>query len=386
MSVRIVAIAILVVAVAGTAGTAIAIGTSGVTDAAAADADSDIAGQVAHYLSPSEIDRNVAGEELSGETPPDRTDSEEQHWEKTGVRERVGPRGSSQNVPFLPNSTESVVEDTSGDGYPDRLLEDASPLASHDPDPDRRNVFVEVDYMEGCDPQPAVEQTIEAFAEAPVENPDGSTGIDLHVTIGEEIPRAALVTPTESQLQTPSAVDYREQTFQRDGLGYHYMVFVHNAGPIDGFRHDGDADISVVECDSGDTFMHELGHTLGIDSSVPVVDAHDVPHDKYPSTMNYDRPDDHFDFSTGDASGIDHDDWGVIEESMSDNVPPVDTLKRSYFDGTGVLVTEHSYPETSSGADEGAAPTDADATDASSSDDERRDDCDSDTAGDDRDE
>ena len=71
--------------------------------------------------------------------------------------------------------------DTDGDGYPDgmevrcaRSLPDADPL--------RTDIYVEVDAAEPEMLSADVRRSIrETFVDAPVSNPDGSTGIDIHL-------------------------------------------------------------------------------------------------------------------------------------------------------------------------------------------------------------
>lgn len=320
MGARLVGAVLVAVLIAGTAGTAIALASGGFSDPSTPVSDQSVPEHVEHFLSPSDVDQHVDG------TPVDVTQSDDR------------PDDSLDSiVPATEDADADIVvavdqlNDTVGDGYPDAVLESVPPLAEHDPDPQRHNVFVEVDYMEGCDPSGAIEQTEEAFANAPVENPDGSTGIDFHVTRGKELPRSAVVTPRDTDLVSPPADAYNHQAFDRDGFGFHYVVFAHNAGPAAGFRADAETDTMVVECGSGDSFMHELGHALGISHEVPVVDSHDVDFEEYPSTMNYDRPDGFYGFSNGTASDIDHDDWGTIEAEMASYRPPLDRVNRSAF-------------------------------------------------------
>jgi hypothetical protein len=71
--------------------------------------------------------------------------------------------------------------DTNNDGVIDVLLPGADPL-HHD-------LFVEADYLEASDhthapTEEAIKRVVAAYANAPIANPDGTTGIQLHVDVG----------------------------------------------------------------------------------------------------------------------------------------------------------------------------------------------------------
>ena len=122
----------------------------------------------------------------------------------------------------LPELGTDFETDASGDGIPDLLIERIADNEDVDEvNPYRKNVFVEVDHVEGV----AVEETLSfarsAFADAPVENLDGSTGIDVHVVVDEPIPDAGTA---------PSVpVDYhfgrdRTSVFERRHRGFRHLV------------------------------------------------------------------------------------------------------------------------------------------------------------------
>jgi hypothetical protein len=91
------------------------------------------------------------------------------------------------------------LADADGDGIPDCWEEEGIPVEAEDgalvsyrlpgADPDRKDLYVELDHMAGFAPEPgALEDVVGAFAAAPVGNPDGSTGIALHVEVDDEMP------------------------------------------------------------------------------------------------------------------------------------------------------------------------------------------------------
>lgn len=83
------------------------------------------------------------------------------------------------------------TSDTSGDGIPDAWLvagetPDGAPLPGGDPC--RMNLYLQVAYTgEAGLPPGVLEETVRGFAEMPVRNPDGTTGIDLHVMEGPRL-------------------------------------------------------------------------------------------------------------------------------------------------------------------------------------------------------
>ena len=82
--------------------------------------------------------------------------------------------------------TNATNPDTDGDGLPDGAEVNSEALSESDPL--RKDVFVEVDYMQSYKPREETMNLVEeAYEEAPIENPDGSTGISLHIILDESI-------------------------------------------------------------------------------------------------------------------------------------------------------------------------------------------------------
>jgi hypothetical protein len=199
--------------------------------------------------------------------------------------------------------------DIDGDGVIDLDLPalGASPL--------HKDIFLEIDFMaqpEVCvfnrcrqighnhQPEPeALARVIEAFARAPVDNPDGTTGIRLHIDAGPESffdlasrvkwadrSRSDLL-PHDDQLGSFSDGIYdwtefdqiKETHFSAERRPvFHYAVFAHFLGDSDlsgASRSIPGSDFIVslgafakkvgsVREQAG-TLMHELGHNLGLD-------------------------------------------------------------------------------------------------------------------------
>lgn len=246
-----------------------------------------------------------------------------------------------------------VIDDADGDGLSD-LWETAGvdidndgtvDLALHEApynaNPDRRDLFVEMDYMT-CELPPATcsaddltshapqagvaADVVQAFSDAPVDNPDGSTGITLHLLVDEPVPEISLVkwfpssandyddvedikagpagpcngafgtaaerssTNCEKLLKAKAQV-YRwglfghlyEENYGSSGIaeypGNDFLVTV--GGLADSWTQ---AAGSLGAAESG-TVLHELGHTLGLGHGGPSNDVNCKPN--YLSVMNY---------------------------------------------------------------------------------------------------
>jgi hypothetical protein len=191
--------------------------------------------------------------------------------------------------PFLP--------DTDGDSIPDGWEvngHDWVDYPSMGADPLRKNMFVECDYMQGQKPlDAAIQDVVDAFADAPVSNPDGSTGIDLHVEIDRQVTRDTNLSPVWTEFDAIKNTNFSS----RRRKAFHYCVFAvnYNGGGSSGISRGIQAADFVVSLGSftggvgtrqqqAGTFMHELGHNLGLRHG-----GSDNTHRKpnYLSVMNY---------------------------------------------------------------------------------------------------
>ena len=162
-------------------------------------------------------------------------------------------------------------------------------LQAFDADWEHKDIFVEIDYMGssgGHDHRPdqtAINSVVRAFRDAPVTNPDNVQGINLHVMIDEELEHVDEITfdefrtkikkenfGTEDDRSDPNVIAAKKMVF-------HYCLFAHNqtGGGWSGrgeFKGDDfmaslggfDANTGTVDQQAA-TFMHELGHNLGLD-------------------------------------------------------------------------------------------------------------------------
>ncbi|HQZ35165.1 MAG TPA: hypothetical protein PK020_12115 [Ilumatobacteraceae bacterium] len=190
---------------------------------------------------------------------------------------------------------------TSTDGSP--VLD----LPNWGADPLRKDVYVEVDWMADDGPSYCVfnycaveshshrpsstglQRVIDAFASAPVLNPDGSTGVSLHIDAGRDIDTGEAWTAargaggdvvTHVDLIAPtydSSEGIRSLGLPRLGgeAVFHYALLAHDYSetePASGNSFKIPNDVFVVtygDAEPSDTaiartFMHELGHNLGL--------------------------------------------------------------------------------------------------------------------------
>jgi beta-lactam-binding protein with PASTA domain len=205
-------------------------------------------------------------------------------------------------------------------------------LPSMGADPMHKDIFVQADYMVGAlfcppvglcsyhthKPNPdAMAQLTAAFANAPVDNPDRSTGITLHVDCGPDCIMNPLTGATWDSLShshtiaetdanailgdqadpscvptTPFSCAYDFTAFDQIMMNnflpsrspiFHYMVFAHSIGVYQAGGLAGLSGLSVLKDSSfivslgnfagqvgtsqnqAGAFMHELGHNLGLD-------------------------------------------------------------------------------------------------------------------------
>jgi hypothetical protein len=170
--------------------------------------------------------------------------------------------------------------------------------------PDHKNVYVEVDAMQSRAPaQATLDQVVAAFAAAPVNNPDGQNGINLHAQLddtniplqgfpnvwaefdqvktayfgsaAERIdPNAANILKAKALVYhyclfadtygAPGSDDYFSSGLSRGTVSNDFMVTL---GSVSNAKHQGwllpNGNPGTPDEQAG-TFMHELGHNLGL--------------------------------------------------------------------------------------------------------------------------
>ncbi len=143
--------------------------------------------------------------------------------------------------------------------------------------PRKKDVFIEADYYPNLKPlDNAVSRVVQAFADAPVSNPDGTTGIALHIDVNQQI-AAADVDSDLSPVWTDFDVIKTKYFHNRRAKLFHYVLF---ANQYDGGSSSGKSrgipahDFIVTlgnwstpggtEQQQAGTLMHEFGHNLGL--------------------------------------------------------------------------------------------------------------------------
>jgi hypothetical protein len=171
-------------------------------------------------------------------------------------------------------------------------------------DPERKDVFVEIDWMAQHKPNPeALDIVKERFENAPVDcEPDGSNckGVNLHLLVDEEAvahsDELSFASCTNASSQVPDYDEVKGNSFgtvaERNDpnsenilnakrLVYRYVLFAHNLFGLGGTSGCAELPgndfvitlgswaqikghgVGTTDQQAG-TFMHELGHTLGL--------------------------------------------------------------------------------------------------------------------------
>ncbi|MGC1375586.1 MAG: DNRLRE domain-containing protein [Anaerolineales bacterium] len=217
------------------------------------------------------------------------------------------------NVKLIPsNVSKTGLADSDGDGLPDVWESNGVTvdgvfvdLPAMGADPLHKDIFVELDYMVDHQPKPAaIAKIVQAFANAPVSNPDGTTGIRLHVDYGPESEMNPVTHALWGALSQSNSIAHQDSlgagwvdlqgnahynwtdfdaikaaNFSNARAGiFHYGLFAHNLGGFgdtSGISRGLGASDFIVSLGSwsggvgsvneqAGTFMHELGHNLGL--------------------------------------------------------------------------------------------------------------------------
>lgn len=256
-------------------------------------------------------------------------------------------------------------------------------------EPDHKDIFVEIDWMVssgllGHNHQPdpeAIQMIVDAFNNAPVNNPDGTSGIHLHVDYGSDSPMPwghastwgglshAEQLPHQTNISTCTGSNFNwdgfdaiKQNHLTPGRAavFHYNIWAHNlcadmAGTsgisrnADGPAFGSGASDFIVSLgnwsghtgtvnEQAGTFMHELGHNLGLRHGGS---DHNNWKPNYLSVMGYsfqtrgliiNNTEGHFDYSRYELPSLDE---NHLDETSGINLPSslTDTLGTRFFRG-----------------------------------------------------
>ncbi|TCC53088.1 hypothetical protein E0H75_05005 [Kribbella capetownensis] len=180
----------------------------------------------------------------------------------------------------LPDAWETNGYDANGDGVID------VDLPAMGATPNKKDLFVEMDYMDGrLASAAALDRIVQVYATAPVSNPDGSTGIRVHLDAGSargtkydlgggnQVPYDADLNPSATQTNAIKAANFASV---RKAVFY-YMIWgdSYDGGCSSGqaFNIPNDTFIVTVgpKCSwnatdnyNVGTFVHEFGHNIGL--------------------------------------------------------------------------------------------------------------------------
>ncbi|MER7246807.1 hypothetical protein [Kribbella sp. NPDC000426] len=180
----------------------------------------------------------------------------------------------------LPDAWETGGYDANGDGVVD------VDLPAMGADPKKKDLFVEMDYMSGrLASTAALDRIVQVFASAPVSNPDGTTGVKIHLDAGaargtaydlgggNQVTYDDDLNPSATQTNAIKAANFAAA---RKAV-FHYMIwgdsydggcssgqafnipndtFIVTVGPKCGWNATDDTNVG--------TFVHELGHNIGL--------------------------------------------------------------------------------------------------------------------------
>ena len=212
----------------------------------------------------------------------------------------AAPAATDTDGDSLPDSWETNGYDANGDGVID------VDLKAMGASPTKKDLFVEMDYMEGrLASTAALDRIVQVFATAPVSNPDGTTGIKIHLDAGSargaaydlgggnQVTYDADLNPSATETNAIKAANFASA---RKAVFY-YMLWgdSYDGGCSSGqaFNVPNDTFIVTVGPKCGwnatdnynvGTFVHELGHNIGLKHGGPD-DVNYKPN--YLSVMNY---------------------------------------------------------------------------------------------------
>jgi len=220
---------------------------------------------------------------------------------------------------------------------------------AENPNPICRDIYVEVDFMAADPAIPGdVPHVLPAAARDMVVASFARHAIRLHIDDGLPVGPAGGMAPGAPNVGgellphiAPLAFwprvagpnndfyDLKAAHFARNRLGiFHYAIVGHNiTGGGLGVSWANEDDFLIAHADHARpngpaaTFMHELGHNLGLTRNPNLIwpagvfrgiDSRIIPFNQYPSVMNYNAAEDFIGYSDGTIGPNDFNDWGNL--------------------------------------------------------------------------
>jgi len=225
--------------------------------------------------------------------------------------------------------TDPADPDTDGDGLQDGWEVYLTELYP-DADPQNRDMYIEVDRMDGAErlPDTALEDVRRQFSRINGENP----GLQVHFGRDDTVPERRSI---EFDSSGGSEDYYLQNHFDHNGEGYFYVVVSTKDPVVDGESYTGVADVRqnwlFVNGNRDQklvrgTLLHESGHAAGLSSDLyRGIDSRAVEFQDYPSIMNYNWYELYLDdsenppikFSDGENSRHDFDDLRHLDKNFS---------------------------------------------------------------------
>jgi len=267
------------------------------------------------------------------------------------VAVRTG-NGSDDDSDGLNDTAERIAgtdpqdPDTDGDGIPDGPEVDATERYP-EADPLHHDIYVEVDATGDEQLNLSVIVRIQrAFADAPVDNPDGEQGIDVHVLVDDH---GLVGNETIYSRHRPGTrndiYDFRGGTFDARESGYYYVLLTDDAAYDGDPRYVGGGRPGVVVMETFDRplltaslFMHELGHAFGLDASTEGIDEKRYSTAQYDSVMNYRGLYNQLSYSNG-TDLVGRDEWAFV---ANERHQPAELSRRSNLSAAAVRLARQT--------------------------------------------
>jgi hypothetical protein len=215
--------------------------------------------------------------------------------------------------------TDPTDPDTDGDNIPDgaEVYDDPRYPGA---DPLRHDIYVEIDATgDNRISAAAIERIEETFANAPVENPGGESGIDVHLLVDDRgLASNATVYSRDRTGPRNDIYDFRDEQFDARDTGYYYVLLTDDVAYNGEPRYVGAGRPGVVAMQTfgspnltASMFMHELGHAFGLDSGADGIDSETHSRAEYDSVMNYNGLYEQFGYSDG-TDDVGRDEWAYV--------------------------------------------------------------------------